>query len=138
METKPHMNEPLYLENGSIASEYHNSLYGTLAIIIDTNSGCLHKYGEADMVKEYYSTMVAKFNTIDSEMAKDLVYIEFNPKTGNNSLDEYLNAQLSKDEICTLVNYFMNSIGPDMMNKILSMDADTLHKKLQSLADIGF
>lgn len=123
---------------GSIVSMDLSKLYDKIAIIVDTSDGCFYKVGEPELVKPYYHTMIERFAAIDPSYADTITYIEFNPKTGDHNLDQYLKAELSKDEICTLINYFQNSIGEERMNEILRMDAATLHTKLEKLANIGF
>ena len=136
MPIKKHENGPLNVTDGSITNGVR--LYNTIAIIIDTGVGTFQKYGEAVKIKERYDEMISRFAIIDPSMAQDLTYIEFNVKSGDTSWDDYHNAQLSKDEICTIINYFMNCIGEERMNQILKMDAETLNKELEKLADIGF
>lgn len=123
---------------GSIVSHDLTKIYDEIAIVIDISTGCFHKVGKPLWLKDYYNTMVAASNRIDPEFSANLIYIEFNPKTGCPELDNYLQAKLSKDEICTLINYFANCIGKERMNQILNMDADTLHKELAKLAEFGF
>lgn len=128
----------LKTECGSITSMDGTKLYDNVAIIVDLSDGCFHKVGEPDWVKNHYNLMVERFSQIDPSYAEKLTYIEFNPKTGDTNLDEYLHAELSKDEICTLVNYFSNCIGEKRMNQIMTMDADALHAELAKLNATGW
>jgi hypothetical protein len=143
MKFTPHQHGRFTVKDGSIISVYQSSYMPNIvdnpAIIIDIETGCLHKAGDASWVKDVYDKMVQKIsNKLGTEYAKDYVYIEFNPKTGDSTWDSYNNAQLTKDEICTIVNYFGNCIGEEKMQEILNMDITTLHQKLSELASIGF
>lgn len=124
--------------DGSIVSMDMSKIYDKIAIIVDTAVGSFHKVGDPSWVKDYYNVMVSRLGGIDQKLAKSITYIEFNPKTGDNNVDEYLNAKLSKDEICTFINYLQNSIGEERMNEILSMDEPKLHMELEKLNKLGF
>jgi hypothetical protein len=135
---KPHEHGLITVYNGSIMSKNPMKIYDEIAIIIDVEIGCLLKLGDPSQVKEYYNTIISRYKTINPDYGKSLIYIEFNAKIGNTEIDHYFKSELSKDEICTLINYFQNSIGTERMNQILAMNANSLHLELKKLADIGF
>ena len=101
-----------------------------IGVIIDKNSGLL-KYGDTTKnLKDYFIEMVSKYRKVGlSDIADDLVYIEF---------DRY-DGILSIEEICTFVNYMvMCSANGERIMKMLNMDEENLKIEIKKLAEIGY
>lgn len=99
-------------------------------ILIDRGSGTLLKMGDSDTnpLDDYYKTAVAAYTECKMQSAvEDLQLIRF---------DRY--GTLNIDEICTLINYFMQSVGPGKMESILSLDETELKAEIARLAKMGF
>lgn len=109
-------------------------IYDDIAVIIDTDLGSCRGYGKPESVKQKFDRLCAA----DPECAENIHHIVFNIKTGCSSYDQYTNARLTKDEICTFVNYSVHCSGSETLTEILTYDETRLHAKLASLAEIGY
>lgn len=123
------MNKVLEVKYGTI---YTNGGIGIdhIGVIIDKNSGLL-KYGDSTKdLNSYFLDMVSKYRKAGlSDIADDLVYIEF---------DRY-DGILSIEEICTFVNYMvMCSANGERIMKMLNMDEENLKIEIKKLAEIGY
>ena len=98
------------------------------AIILDTSSGTLLKVGDIKWVKDYYEKACGRLRIVNKDMAESLALLEF----------EYSNSNLNVDELCTMINYFNNSIGPDSLKKFFLLTEEETHQKLRSLMEAGF
>lgn len=98
------------------------------AIILDTSSGTLLKVGDIKWVKDYYEKACGRLRIVNKDIADSLALLEF----------EYLNSNLSIDELCTMINYFNNSVGPDSFKKFFLLTEEETHQKLRSLMEAGF
>ena len=103
-------------------------------VIIDKDTGGILKIGEPTFIHSYWDKKIASIPFI----AENCVIIEFNAKTNDESLDTYFNNNLTTDEICTLINYMNNSIGPEKMQQLFNMDQSVLKDKIESLQSVGF
>ena len=75
------MSQVAYVAFGSVYDAMHGNIIETPAIIVDTSSGCMHKYGEADNVRRRYDEMYRKLVAAGlKNMAGDLFYLELNPE----------------------------------------------------------
>ena len=89
--------------------------------------GCVLKAGNTEMVNHYMKFYGERIRQIIPEDPPEITIIEFS------------NFQiLSPDDICTLLNYFLNHIPYDRILEILSMPEDTLREKIASLQKCGF
>lgn len=101
-----------------------------MAIIYDKSCGVVLKYGDTETtdIKEYYETICNMYKEKGyNDMVNSLEMIE---------LDRY-SGILDIDEICTLVNWFCNSIGNKLM-ETLELSSDGLKVKIKQLQDIGW
>lgn len=99
-------------------------------IIIDKDSGTLLKMGDTttNPLDDYLKMATDKYRKAGfDDMADAMVLINF---------DRY--ATLDIEEICTLMNYFMNSIGPEKMRHLLNADETELKTEIEKLAEIGW
>ena len=98
------------------------------AVVLDMELGTLLKFGESNYIREYHTVACKELRKVDKDIADSLALFEF----------EYLNSNLSIDELCTMINYFHNSIGPDLLKKFFLLNEEETHQKLKSLAEVGF
>ena len=98
------------------------------AIVLDVSSGTLLKVGEADWVREYFESACHRLRAVNKEMADSLAILEF----------KYSNSNMSVDELCTMINYFNNSIGPELLKRFFLLTEDEMHQKLRGLMEAGF
>lgn len=99
--------------------------------VIDIDTGSVLKYGDRDKsdITEWYETARQKYvQSGFPEMAESLMLVSF---------DRY-NSSLDIDEICTMLNYMLNHIGPERMNRLLSIQTDELKQEITRLKEIGF
>lgn len=101
-----------------------------VAVIIDTETGTLLKVGNPDGINDYFNKAIKKYHDAGlSYCCEGWKCIVF---------DRYHYAFLDIDGICTLVNYMMNSLGPEKMNELLLMSETELKEKIEILQSIGF
>ena len=124
----PHNNGPWYIEHGAACNRYSNACTNNPAILVDTETGVVLKSGDKFMVQNYMLQAVSQYLNNDLvSMAQALTVITF---------DRY--HTLNIDEICTLMNYMQNSIGPRKMNELLTMDETALKAEIKRLTLYGF
>lgn len=120
----------LTTDNGMIVGKRMTYYANNPCIIIDKQSGSLLKMGDThtNPLTDYFNTAVNAYkNAGFDDMANDMILINF---------DRY--ATLDIEEICTLMNYFMNSIGPVKMAALLNSDETELKTEIARLTDIGW
>lgn len=134
-------------ENGPCSVQY-SSIYNFRmieiddpAILIDTSGDTviLLKYGNKDMVMDYYDTVTDKYAAIGmNEFCSGMHVIVFNVKSGFAHYDDVTKAKFTVDEACTLINWLNNHILTSQLTELLESDESTIHGKLHELAEIGF
>lgn len=98
-----------------------------VAMVVDINCGTLLKIGKINDMINYATTVRDSYNKIGLPMvANDIVLIIY---------DE--TSKLSSDEICTIINWFNNSIGPKM-KEFIELDYDEALKEIKRLKELGF
>lgn len=97
------------------------------AIVLDVSSGTLLKVGEVDWVREYFESACPRLRAFNKEMADSLAILEF----------KYSNSNMSVDELCTMINYFNNSIGPELLKRFFLLTEDEMHRTLRGLMEAG-
>lgn len=120
------------LDGMIIGKQEHNMTYyaNNPCIVIDKGSGTLLKMGDqtTNPLDAYYQTTVDRYNKAGfTYIANDLILINF---------DRY--QTLNIEEICTLMNFMMNSIGPEKMNALLNMAEPELKSEIKRLTDMGW
>lgn len=139
---------PWYIQNGSLCNRISNTFYDEdIAMLIETNeeedTGILHKVGRFENVSKYFDEMTSKLERIGmTDSYKDLHLIQFNVKfeaIPDLDVPEFApeGYNFTVDEICTIVNWFNNSIGGEM-GKFLALPLIEMKNKIQSLQRIGF
>lgn len=126
--TNPHNNGPWYVEHNAICNRHSNACTNNPAVLIDTECGIVLKSGDKSMIQNYMHTAASEY--LDKKMvsiAQTLTVINF---------DQY--RTLNIDEICTLMNYMQNSIGPRKMNELLTMSETALKAEIKRLTQYGF
>ena len=136
---EPHESGNYYVQDGSIFNRYNNSFFDEdVTIIIDTSEGILLKVGKKDNITKYFETMCSKYNNMGlTDMISSMKLITFYVKYPNLGFepDGY---NFDIDEICTIINWFNNHIGPDNMNEFLNQSLDEMKCKIKKLQNIGF
>lgn len=118
-----HENMVLTVKENLIVSTYGHYI-GEPAILIDSD-GVLHKYGNKDMVKQHFDTMHQKLNAIGQDFGLQL--IEF---------DTY--ADLSMDDICSIMNYAMNCHSETFCNILKESDPKALRNWINKIQKYGY
>jgi len=115
----------LHVFDGSITDYEKRFLIDNMAIIVDYDTGTILKYGdiETSEIKKEYEEKYALMN----EMGFDIQLITF---------DRY-NRFLTIDEICTIVNYGMNSHTTSFL-ELFQIDKEQLKDRLKQLSQYGY
>lgn len=116
------------VEDGMIVGKHVTFYANDLYMIIDVATGIVLKIGDQTTgpLDSYYETLAKSYNAMG--MAEDLKLINF---------DRY-NDVLDIDDICTVLNYFVNSIGSEKMNFLLTRTIPQLKAAVLRLQEIGF
>lgn len=116
------------VEDGMIVGKRITFYANDLCMIIDVATGTVLKIGDQTTgpLDSYYETLAKSYDAMG--MAEDLKFINF---------DRY-NGILDIDDICTVLNYFTNSIGPEKMNSLLIMNTQQLKIEVSHLQELGF
>ena len=134
-----HENGNYYVQYGSIYSRANSGVMfdEDTTIIVDKECGTLLKVGRKDQLKTYYDTMCQKYNAAGlSHVNDNLMLITFHVKYDNlDFAPEGYNFDI--DEICTIINWFNNSIG-NQMKTFLDMPLEDAKTKIKQLQKIGF
>lgn len=117
-----------YVENGNVVSRSTNTIIDEPACMIDSSVGCVLKVGNKDFVSKYFSDFCNKMRVAGINDVSAYLYITF---------DKYV-PDMDADKVATLLNYMCNTIGPENMNALLSMNENELNNKIKTLQDIGF
>lgn len=127
--TISHENGPWYTENGLMINKYNeNACTNNPAVFLDTAEGCLLKSGDAQMVQAYAATVIDTYTKNGmTDFTKGMTVITF---------DRY--AYLDIDAICSIMNWFNNSIGSKAMTEFLTMNGEQLKAKITELQQFGF
>lgn len=115
---------------GSITDKEKTFLIDNMCIIVNTDVGYIHQYGDADHsnIKDHYNKMMDKYlKSSCPEFANDFKLICF---------DRY-NGQLTIEEICTIVNYGLNSHGERFLD-LFKLNIDDLKKRVKELQAINY
>lgn len=98
-----------------------------IAMIADLESGVLLKVGQVDVLVNYLSVMRESYNKIGLPMIANNIILVVYDETSD----------LSPDDICTIINWFSNSIG-DKMKEFLELDYKETLKEIKRLQELGF
>lgn len=118
-------------ENGMLTNEGRTFFANDICVIVDIDVGTLLNVGDRNTsnISTKYDTMVKKYRDAGlDEYADALLFVEFNKYEQN----------ISRDGICTLVNYLSNCIGSEKMKELFAMDNEALNRKIEQLQEIGF
>lgn len=122
-----HENGPWVNLNGLLYNKTANAYAQAYETAVGIADGCVLKAGRAERVTDYMKIYEERMRQILSNDPPEITIIEFN------------NFQmLSPDDICTLLNYFLNSIPYERIKEILSMSESNLREKIQELQNCGF
>lgn len=128
-----------YVQYGSIYNRFNHGvmLDEDITIIVDIDTGTLIKIGKKDWVEEYFHDMCTKYANNDfPDMTNSLQLITFHVKYENLGFaPEGYNFDI--DEICTIINWFSNSIGPKM-KWFLELSLDAAKTEIKKLQEFGF
>lgn len=128
-----------YVSHGSILSRYNEDvmLDEDVTVVVDIDSGGLLKVGKKDWVTNYFNTMCNRYLSNGfPEMVSSLKLITFHVKYPEFDFEpEGYNFDI--DEICTIINWFGNSIG-EQMKWFLELPLDEAKAKIKKLQNIGF
>lgn len=124
------MDRELSVKYGSIYTK-RGICIDNMAVIYDTEIGCLLKCGDLDKsIRGYYDKIITRYNEMGFiHEARSINLIRF---------DRYEGC-LSVEEICTFVNYMLMCTSiKDTVNAMLLMGEEELKRKLNKLAEIGY
>ena len=128
-----------YVNNGSILSRYNEGIMFSedVTVLVDIDTGGLLKVGKKNWVTNYFGTMCSRYlNNGFPEMVSSLKLITFHVKYPEFDFEpEGYNFDI--DEICTIINWFGNSIG-EQMKQFLELPLDEAEAKIKKLQNIGF
>lgn len=128
-----------YVQYGSIYSHSNPGvmLDEDITIVVDTEVGSLLKIGKKDWVEKYFHDMCSKYVSAGfPEMQNELQLITFHVKYENLGFaPEGYNFDI--DEICTIINWFNNSIG-DKLKWFLGLPLDEAKAQIKRLQEVGF
>ena len=127
-EIQQHENGIFTVEDGSIFCKMTNTIIENPAIMIDMETGGVLKNGDVSIVAPYFHTFCERHKKMGME--EELKWFKV------ITFEKY--GAFSADELCTLMNYMRNSIGPEKMAALLNMDEKDLKEKLQKLSEIGW
>ena len=135
-----HKNGPYFVNNGSICSMYNNGFMvdEDTTILVDLAVGTLLRVGKKEIVTNYYNVIVEKYTKLDClELLEEMKLITFNICYPNL---EYKpdNYNFTIDEVCTIINWFSNSIGAEKMKWFLSLNLNDAKQHIECLQGIGF
>lgn len=116
------------VKDGKLCHSTSGKIIEHPAIILDTALGTLLKVGDIEWIRDYYETGCGNLKKISKEMAESITLLDFSNLSSN----------LTVDELCTMINYFNNSIGPDSLKKFFLLTEEETHQKLRSLMEAGF
>ena len=116
-----------YVENGSIVSRSTNTIIDNPACVVDMDTGGVLKVGNIAFIQNYFSETCDKLRVTGMDASLCLL-VQF---------DKY-KANMDADKVATLLNYMSNTIGPENMKALLSMDKDGLETKIKTLQEFGF
>ena len=134
-----HENCAYYVQYGSIYNRHDGGIMldEDITIIVDIETGTLLKVGKKDWVTDCFNRMYQKY--VDkgfSNIAATLRLITFHVKYPELDFEpEGYNFDI--DEICTIINWFGNSIG-ERMKWFLELPLDEAKIEIQKLQEIGF
>lgn len=133
-----HENGAYYVMYGSIFSRYNEGFMidEDATILIDTAAGALLKVGKKGAVTSYFNKMTEGYKAV-GVVNDDLCLITFHVKYPELDFEpEGYNFDI--DEICTIINYFNDSIGPELMNEFVNSGIDAMKARVKELQDMGF
>ena len=117
-----------YVQCGSIYSRCNQSIMldEDVTVILDIDVGTLIKVGKKDWVENYFNEMCRSYMDVGCQSIVDgLKLMTFD-------------AKFDIDEICTIINWFNNSIGGERMRWFLSLSFDDVKSEIKRLQNIGF
>ena len=127
-----------YTQYGSIYNRCTGEMFGdSLSILISLDPGTLHRVGDKDWVESCFATYHKAYTESGLiEEADSLRVITFNIKRENLGFaPEGYNFDIN--EVCTIINWFSNSIG-ERMQQFLEMPLDDMKAKIKELQEYGF
>lgn len=135
-----HTNGPWYVNYGSIFNRYNEGIMldEDIAILIDEESGTLHKVGKRENIEEYFNNVVktAKITGVEW-LIKGWKILTFNVKYEEfDFTPEGYNFNI--DEVCTIINWFNNCISAESMKEFLQMSLEEAKIKIEKLQNLGF
>lgn len=140
MQKQLHENGPYYTQNGSIYSRYNDGFMmdEDSSVIVDVGTGTLLKVGKRENIEPYYRTMCQKYNQMGfPEFYETLRLVTFNVKYEElNFAPEGYN--FSIDEVCTIINWFNNSIGDKMKEFLDNTNLNAVKAEIERLQLFGF
>lgn len=128
-----------YVSYGSIFNRYNGNIMldEDITIIVDIEAGTLLKVGKKDWVTDYFHNMCKRY--IDSgfsDIAASLKLITFHVKYPELGF-EPKGYNFDIDEICTIINWFGNSIG-ERMKWFLELPLNEAKIEIKKLQEMGF
>jgi hypothetical protein len=120
----------LTVNYGSIYPKDGSFMINNICLVVDKSDGIVFKYGDkdtSDIISYFEHTVKVYREKGHNDMADNLMLLEFNRYDG----------VLDIDEICTLVNWFRNSIGHLLMETLQLSEID-LKAKIKSLQEMGW
>jgi hypothetical protein len=140
MSEELHKNGPCTVIDGSLY-DFNLNIVENLSVIIDVSGEVLTllKYGEKEMVSEYYQLMIDRYTEVRLyDMIAGIQFISFDVETGFCDYDKMTKAKFTVDELCTLLNWMHNSISTKQFIELINSNEDFIHKKLKELSELGF
>lgn len=143
-----HQNGPWYVKYGSMFNKYNDGIMldEDIAILIDScpedDRGIVLKVGKYENVLKYFNSLIEKYNKNNiPEYYETMSIIKFNVMfegVEENPKGFKPNGyNFTVDEICTIINWFLNCIGAEM-DKFLHLSLDEAKAKIIKLQEIGF
>lgn len=129
-----HENCNFYVENGSILCRANPGvmLDEDITILIDIEDGVLLKVGRRDWVTDYFNVICGRYADLKMpELSDSLKLITFGME------DEYTDHDAFIHRICTIINWFGNSIG-ERMKWFLELPLEEAEAQVRKLQEIGF
>lgn len=120
----------LIVKDNKILIKEDNIEIDNISVIIDKcKYGGLLKYGDSKLyLDKYYKRITDTFKNANLPV-DDILYIKFDEE----------NSFLSKEEICTFVNYMiMCSNNGERIVRILNMDESNMKQSIQELKELGY
>ena len=142
-----HEHGPYYVSHGSMYFKDNNFfLDEDIAILVDIDedgTGTLLKVGKTKSLQDYFNTAANKYKALGySDLISTWKLISFNIKFDaipELNLPEFApeGHNLTVDDICTIINWFMNCSCQNM-GKFFSLSKDDLRTQIDMLQKVGY